>query len=266
MNAPIKSERPTTNRASATNKTDRTQYGASNIVQAYPHSDDAEKGTLSSMMISPHDAIPECAGKLSGAHFYNPINQTIFGALVDLHQSGRAIDLITFTEFLRDRNLLEAVGGAAYVTEIFTFVPTAANVQYYIDIVREKHGQRQFISIGTECVRRAHDGECDVPALVSFVIEGMEAIQLNGNGALPCIQDASTLIDKPLTLPEDVIEGILHRGGKMVLGGATKSYKTWTLIDLAVSVASGAEWFSGYPTKRGRVLYVNLEIRESIFH
>ena len=82
---------------------------------------------------------------------------------------------------------------------------------------------------------------------------------------LPAMEDAADLIAKPIDLPPDVIEGILHRGAKMVLGGATKSYKTWTLIDLAVSVATGAEWFSGYPTTRGRVLYINLELQKGWF-
>jgi hypothetical protein len=83
--------------------------------------------------------------------------------------------------------------------------------------------------------------------------------------SLPPIEDAAALIAKPITLPPDVIEGIAHRGGKMVLGGASKSYKTWLLIDLAISVATGAEWFNGYPTKKGRVLYVNFELPAEYF-
>jgi hypothetical protein len=77
---------------------------------------------------------------------------------------------------------------------------------------------------------------------------------------LPRIQDAAEILSKPIVLPPDIIEGLVHRGGKMVLGGASKSYKTWLLIDLAVSVAAGAEWFNGYPTKQGRVLYINFEL------
>jgi AAA domain-containing protein/DnaB helicase-like protein len=262
---PIKSERSAGTERRGNDLSDRATYRQSNVVQVLPHSEDAEKGVLGSMMISPNKAIPESIEKLTGEHFYNPVNRTIFGALVDFYQSGRAVDLITFTQFLRDRNLLESVGGAGYVTELSTFVPTAANLAYYIDIVREKHTLRQFINTGTECARRAHDGEANVPELLTFVTEQMEAIQLNGSGSLPAIQDASALVNKSLTLPADIIEGVLHRGGKMVLGGASKSYKTWTLIDLAVSVATGSECFNGYPTKKGRVLYVNLEIQAAFF-
>lgn len=69
---------------------------------------------------------------------------------------------------------------------------------------------------------------------------------------LPEIQDAATELAKPLVLPPDVIEGIVHLGGKMILGGASKTFKTWFLIDLAASVATGAEWFKGYSTKKRR--------------
>jgi hypothetical protein len=241
------------------------QYGESNIVQVAPHSDEAEKGVLGSMMKSPRDAIPECVEKLNREQFFNPIHRAIFNEIVDLHRSGRAIDLITFTQLLRDRNLLDSVGGAAYVTELFTFVPTAANLGYYIEIVREKHVLREIIAVGTECVCRARGNESDVSALLADATEKMAAIQLNGNGSLPVIQDASALVDQPEKLPDDVIAKVLHRGGKMVLGGASKSYKTWTLIDLAVSVATGSEWFNGYATKKGRVLYVNFEIQAAFF-
>jgi len=83
--------------------------------------------------------------------------------------------------------------------------------------------------------------------------------------SLPAIEDGAELLSKPIILPPDVIEGVVHLGGKMVLGGASKSYKTWLLIDLAVSVATGAIWFNGYPTRKGRVLYVNFELPAPFF-
>lgn len=82
---------------------------------------------------------------------------------------------------------------------------------------------------------------------------------------LPAIEDAAELIAKPIDLPPDVIQGILHRGAKMVLGGGSKTFKTWTLIDLAISVASGTSWLGNFPTTRGRVLYINLELQGAFF-
>jgi len=77
---------------------------------------------------------------------------------------------------------------------------------------------------------------------------------------LPTIEDAAALISKPIVLPPDIIEGLIHAGGKIEIGGASKSFKTWLLIDLAISVATGAVWLNGYTTHKGRALYVNFEL------
>jgi hypothetical protein len=81
---------------------------------------------------------------------------------------------------------------------------------------------------------------------------------------LPPIEDAATLIASEIVLPPDIIEGVAHRGGKIVLGGASKAFKTHTLVDMAVSVASGREWI-GFQSKRGRVLFINFEIPSAFF-
>src|SRR5215218_1017074 len=111
---------------------------AQDIHRTLPHSIEAEQGVLGSMLISPREIIAECVEKINENYFYVPAHQTIYLVLVELWNGGQGIDLITFTQVLRDRNLLETVGGAAAVTSLFTFVPTAANVTYYLEIVRDK--------------------------------------------------------------------------------------------------------------------------------
>lgn len=93
-----------------------------------------------------------------------------------------------------------------------------------------------------------------------------EAVTQTANGAneFPAIEDVANFIDSKIATPPDIILGILHRGSKMVLGGASKSFKTWQLVDLAVSVATGADWL-GKQTHKGRVLYTNLELGTPFF-
>src|SRR5437588_8287746 len=124
------------------------------IHRAPPHSVEAEQGVLGSMLISPRDAIAECVEKINEQYFYVPAHQTVFTVLVELWNAGAGIDLITFTQVLRDRNLLETIGGAAAVTSLYTFVHTAANIEYYLEIVRDKYILRSIISAATESVRR----------------------------------------------------------------------------------------------------------------
>jgi replicative DNA helicase len=149
---------------------------AQDIHRAPPHSVEAEQGVLGSMLISPRETIAECVEKINEEYFYIPAHQTIYEVLVDLWNAGQAIDLITFTQVLRDRNLLDTVGGAPFVTSLFTFVPTAANVGYYLEIVRDKYILRQIIATSTESVRRAFEEQEDVNDLLDEVEQGIFAV------------------------------------------------------------------------------------------
>ena len=82
------------------------------IHRSPPHSAEAEQGVLGSMLLSPRDVIAECVERINEEYFYIPAHQTIYNVLVDLWNAAQAIDLITFTQVLRDRNLLDAIGGA----------------------------------------------------------------------------------------------------------------------------------------------------------
>src|SRR3989440_6757254 len=141
-----------------------------------PNSVEAEQGVLGSMLISPRDAIAEVVEKINEEYFYVPAHQTIFTVLVDLWNAGQAIDLITFTQVLRDRNLLETVGGAALVVILFTIVPSAANVGYYLEIVRDKYILRSIIAASTESVRRAYEEQDEVGALLDEVEQKIFAV------------------------------------------------------------------------------------------
>jgi hypothetical protein len=74
------------------------------------------------------------------------------------------------------------------------------------------------------------------------------------------IVDAVSLIKNPPPKPPVLIEGILDKGDKLVLGGASKTKKTWSSLDLAISVATGTPWW-GFDTKQGKVLYLNFELQ-----
>jgi replicative DNA helicase len=141
-----------------------------------PHSVEAEQGVLGSMLISPRDTIAECVEKINEEYFYVPAHQAIYTVLVELWNAGQAIDLITFTQVLRDRNLLESLGGAAFVTSLFTFVPTAANVHYYLEIVRDKYILRSIIAAATESVRRAYEEQDEVGNLLDEVEQKIFAV------------------------------------------------------------------------------------------
>ena len=76
---------------------------------------------------------------------------------------------------------------------------------------------------------------------------------------LPDMVSLSTYKDNPPSLPEELIEGVLRRGHKMLISGSSKAGKSFLLMELCISIAEGKTWL-GFPCRKGRVLYVNLEI------
>lgn len=81
---------------------------------------------------------------------------------------------------------------------------------------------------------------------------------------LPPITDAADFAALALPKPSEIIAGMLHRGSKLAIGGGSKSFKTWTLIDVGLSVSYEQPWLE-FPTAQGRVLYINLELQEWSF-
>jgi hypothetical protein len=81
------------------------------------------------------------------------------------------------------------------------------------------------------------------------------------DATFPGLVDAIDFLATEIPPPPELITGILHQGSKLVLGGSSKSHKTWTLLDLAISVATGTPWL-GFATTRGKVLYANFEIEQ----
>jgi AAA domain-containing protein len=78
--------------------------------------------------------------------------------------------------------------------------------------------------------------------------------------SLPNLIDAADFLAMPIDPPDELVAGILHKGSKLAFGGSSKSFKTWTLLDLAISVATGADWL-GRAAAQGKVLFVNFEIQ-----
>ncbi|MEI8342229.1 MAG: replicative DNA helicase [Verrucomicrobiota bacterium] len=161
------------------------------IHRTLPHSTDAEQGVLGSMLISPNEVIGHCVEQITEKHFHVPAHATIYEVLVELwNAKASAIDFITLTQVLKDRKLLDQVGGPLFVTNLFTFVPTAANVNYYLEIVREKFILRQIIGSCTECVGRAYDDQDEVQNLLDEVEQKIFAItEDRAKGKLPTIKE-----------------------------------------------------------------------------
>ncbi len=130
-----------------------------------PQNIDAEKAVLGAMMID-DEAIGVAIEHLDSFYFYETAHQKIFTAVKDLYASRRNVDLITLSDDLKNKAVLDSIGGSVYLTELADFVPTAANVKYYIDIVKEKGIQRQLIKNSTEIISKSYGTNVNVDELV----------------------------------------------------------------------------------------------------
>jgi len=136
-----------------------------------PHSSEAEQGVLGCILLSPNDCMGQCIEKFKVGEeiFYDLPHQTIFKILTEMYDSRAAIDVITLQQRLKDKQLLEQVGGLAYVSALPDSVPSAANLSYYADIVQEKYLLRKMINVCTDVVGRVYDYEGEVDALMDEV-------------------------------------------------------------------------------------------------
>ncbi|MEP6602235.1 MAG: replicative DNA helicase [Nitrospirota bacterium] len=224
--------------------------GSADIHRGLPHSVEAEQGVLGSMLISPRDVIAEAVGKINENHFYIPAHQTIYAVLVDLWSAGQGIDLITFTQVLRDRRLLDTVGGASLVTALFTFVPTAANVGYYLEIMRDKYILREIISVCTEMARRAYEEYEDaagISALAQTALLKLTDVSARSSGGAQMSENVMLAMERMQDLldkknPSGLTTGLsdldaklggLHPGEVIVIAGDTAGGKTTLAHNIA---------------------------------
>jgi replicative DNA helicase len=137
-----------------------------------PHSPEAEQGVLGCALLSPNECIGECVEKLKDEGretFYDLRHQTIYEELVEMFNTREPVDLITVQQRLKNKQLLEQVGGIAYLSQLQDAVPSAANLSYYLEIVREKYLLRKMITVCSEVVGRVYDYEGEVDALLDEV-------------------------------------------------------------------------------------------------
>lgn len=180
-----------------------------------PHSVDAEMGLLGSILYGGEtrpnestEAILAAQEKMGPEHFYIPANRTIWEVLCLMFDQNKPLHFIALTQELRDRNLLDQVGGHAYVTYVGTFVATSANVGYYMDVLRDKFILRQIIATGTEAIRRAYEEQDEVDELLDEVQRDITAVALDRSADSPLKQ----ITDDVDQVVQDVEKAHKHRG------------------------------------------------------
>ena len=118
-------------------------------IRTLPNNIEAEESVLGACFLSKY-ALQKAAENLSPEAFYNEKNSKIFSTMIALQDEKTPIDITTVTSYLKKRNELTEVGGVEYLTELINYVPTASNIDYYIQSVEESAILRNLIETANE--------------------------------------------------------------------------------------------------------------------
>jgi replicative DNA helicase len=132
-----------------------------------PYSEEAEKSVLGAIIIDTN-ALVKIADVINGEDFYDNRNQKIYESILQLYEAQKSIDVLTISNQLKVNKALDEVGGAAYLTELTNFVPTAAHVESYAKLVVEKGVRRRLALINKEIASLVLDESKELKDLIEI--------------------------------------------------------------------------------------------------
>jgi replicative DNA helicase len=140
-----------------------------------PQNLEAERSILGGLLID-KDAMTSVAEFLEPVHFYEDKHAQIFKAMLSLYEKRQPIDLITLTAELKKQELYDSVGGTSYISELASFVPTAANITYYGQMVKEHFTKRELIRVSGKISELSFDDTGDVKNILDQAEQAIFAI------------------------------------------------------------------------------------------
>jgi replicative DNA helicase len=168
-----------------------------------PHAPEGETGVLGCIILSPDDTMPESIERLraEGREFYDLRHFTIWECLVDMYDRGTPIDVISIQEELKRKDMLEQVGGISYLASLPDTVPSAANLSYYLDLIREKYILRMAIVVCTEVVSDIYEYVGEVDALMDKIERDL--INIREQRTDPKLSDIKSLVVESMRIIEE---------------------------------------------------------------
>lgn len=221
--------------------------------KSIPVNVEAEEAVLGAILIDP-DAILSVSDKVGPKDFWVERNQWIYEAALTLYQSRKPLDFVTICDELERINHLADSGGAGYIAQLISNVPSAAYAEHYAGIVKEMAVRRLLVDAATQLVEQAFDLKKPPEAVMSEHISRITGYEISRNGTEP------TLIGKSLNelleivanggLPsipthfrdfDALLRGGLHPGHLIVVAARPGIGKTTAMLNMAFNAASDKE-------------------------
>ena len=220
-----------------------------------PHSDEAERGVLGSILLDPVGSLDKCLAKRLGPDcFYDRRHQALFEHLVDMSQANRPMDAVTIGEWLKSNNALDKVGGYDYLVQLQDSTLVPAHVEFYCDIVLEKKLYRRLIESASETIDAAYKGEQDAAVLLGEAESSLFSLSSHGVEPIPDWRESvrNAFVEIENTDPNQIVTGVttgyiglnerlggLHKTDMIVLAARPAMGKTSLALNIAENAALG---------------------------
>ncbi len=219
-----------------------------------PNSLEAEIAVLGAVLVDPQQMGSLVRERLNEEHFYHAKHQAIYREIAAMQDTLRTVDLVTLTQRLADKQLLEEVGGAAYLSQLMMSVPTTAHTEHYVDILVDKFLLRRLIATATDIVGRAFEDQDNVREWLAEVEQQVfdisaEKATTGARLVKDLIKDAMASIEK-LYDSRGALSGLatgfrdldritsgLHPANMIVIAGRPSMGKTSLAMNIAENLA-----------------------------
>src|SRR3989344_3842512 len=237
-------------------------------VDSPPQSYDAETSLLGSLIIDPEGFI-KIADLIKPEDFFSEQHRIIFKAMKALHDKHSPIDVLTLSEQLKSNGSLEVVGGASYLTELTNYVPTAAHLEQYAEIVADKAIRRHLISASADIASIGRDEDKSLSELIEEAETRL--FEVSQKHVRQDITSLESILAESFDRLDDLhrkkggIRGIptgladldrklagLQRSDLVVVAARPSMGKTAMMLNMSLDIATKAS--------QGAVLYFSLEM------
>ncbi len=218
-----------------------------------PQNLEAEMSIIGSCFLSTY-ALDKVCEEVTNDMFYSEANKKIFEAINELHKNKIPLDSTTLINEVEKRDNINSIGGVEYLSEVIDSVITAANIDYYIDIVREKALRRKLIEVSTSITTSAFDEESETNDIIDNAEKNIFSVtKARKAGEFKVISDVMKSTQKrleELAKNDKEITGIstgfydfdkltsgLHENELIIIAARPAMGKTAFAVNLAVNAA-----------------------------
>ena len=224
----------------------------SDKLRLLPQSIEAEEAVLGAILENPA-ALGRVVEFLKPESFYKPAHKIIYEAMLNMFRKNEPIDIVTISEYFRNREELELAGGRAYINDLAINVVTTTNIEYYAKIVQEKEIKRALINAGSEIVSMSYESEdtdnvldnaqklifniasqkdtSDLVAIQDLVVESYEQIEQRFNNKDELVGVTTGFYDL------NALTSGLQKSDLIILAARPSMGKTAFALNLAQNVA-----------------------------